>query len=143
MAGFFIPDGLTNSIKSKGLSVDFDNSYRVCSSSSIYSLKNIQGKIGTLIGFKVLFSHESGVVRLTCDGNIVFELSCTNLKSMQFDKYSDVGLVRWFGSEQYGSFEFYPSAAISFKSNMKIELLASVSWDIQILNTMVYLYEQN
>lgn len=108
---------------------------------SYQDILNIENS-GSLHGFKLVFSNDECLVRLEIDENEVFEISPEELRSMNYESHTNVGMNRFFGGSQFGEFEFFPNSSLAFTSSIKLQVKKTVSWGIDLEYRHIFYSEE-
>lgn len=106
------------------------SSSNVSLSTSFSDVLDISGK-GEFFGLKFIFSNDEVDVKLIIDEVVIFDMPISELRSMNYESFSNTGLIRFFGGDQFGEFEFFPSFGLKYNSSLKIQVKKTVSWTIR------------
>ena len=128
-------DPINTFVDGSGLNISTSGSFSMGAGTS-QTLVSVTGK-GYLGGLKVVFSHSNGGVRVTVDSSLSFELRAQDLRDFNFEEYTNTGLGRWFGGQQYGEFEFFPPQFIGYNTSLLVETYNSGGFTITRNRAMV------
>ena len=97
---------------------------------SYQDILNISGS-GDLFGFKFIFSNDDVNVRLEVNSVEIFEIPTSELRSMNYESNTNAGLIRFFGGDSYGEFEFFPPSSIRYSTSLKIQVKKTKNHNIK------------
>lgn len=86
---------------------------------------------GAFLGMKFVFSNDEVIINFLIDDVSIFEIPVSELRDMNYESHTNVGMNRFFGGSQFGEFEFFPREPIGFTSSLKIQVKKTVSWTIK------------
>lgn len=112
----------------KGFKLSRSNS-DVSLTTSFSDVLSVNGS-GIFLGMKLIFSNDEVNVRLEVDGVEIFDVPVGELRDMNYESNTNVGINRFFGGSRFGEFEFFPKDRIGYTTSLKIQVKKTVNWNI-------------